>query len=738
MIFVRSKISFVAAFLFLACNLPAQTISNQPYVWRNVVIGGGGFVTGIVAHPAQRDLIYARTDVGGAYRWDGVAQKWIPLTDWIGQSNNNLCGIESIALDPRDANQLYLAAGEYSQGNAAILRSDDQGKTFQTTDVPFKMGGNESGRFNGERLAVDPNLGSTLFFGSRRDGLWKSADRGVTWAKVNSFPADVLARTAGGSGFGFGRRQQVGIVAVVFDPSSGSPGSATPVIFAAVSTSSNNLYASADAGTTWQPVANQPIGLRPNHIVRAAGGIFYLTYGRDPGPNTMGDGAVWKFDPKNSAWTDITPVKPKTSGQPFGYGAIAVDSRHPSTIVATTFGRWKPHDEIFRSTNGGASWKPLLEDAVWDYSFAPYTRTRTPHWMGTIVINPFNSDQILFGTGYGIWACSDATQADAGKPTHWTFLDSGLEETVPLSLISPPDGAHLVSGVGDIDGFRHDDLNASPAGGDFAGPRFGNTEDVAYAGLRPLSMVRVGAGGGPGTRTRGAISDDGGQTWRPLSLDPPVGRGAGSAALSADSMTIVWTPRRAVPYFTTDRGATWNMCQGLFNDSRVVADPVDSSQFYSLDTFNGVLLISRNGAAAFNPIPKAQKFGQRTEAQVVVTPDMEGDIWVAPHNGGLYHSTDGGTNFMKLRQIDSADSVGFGQPSPGKTFPAMYLVGTVNGLQAFFRSDDAGESWVRINDDEHQFGSIRQIIGDPRIYGRVYLATGGRGIIYGDIAATSP
>jgi hypothetical protein len=43
---------------------------------------------------------------------------------------------------------------------------------------------------------------------------------------------------------------------------------------------------------------------------------------------------------------------------------------------------------------------------------------------------------------------------------------------------------------------------------------------------------------------------------------------------------------------------------------------------------------------------------------------------------------------------------------------------------------------VRINDDQHQFGLsgwIHCLCGDPRIYGRVYFGTEGRGVIYGDL-----
>lgn len=57
----------------------------------------------------------------------------------------------------------------------------------------------------------------------------------------------------------------------------------------------------------------------------------------------------------------------------------------------------------------------------------------------------------------------------------------------------------------------------------------------------------------------------------------------------------------------------------------------------------------------------------------------------------------------------------------------------MDGVQGLFRSDDTGASWVRINDDQHQYGNMGEALtGDPRIYGRVYLGTNGRGIIYGD------
>src|ERR671917_921126 len=181
----------LAAALSFAAGALAQ---SPPYNWRNVQIYGGGFISGIVFSQTEANLVYCRTDIGGAYRLDPATNRWVPLLDSVGWDDWNLTGVISVATDPVNPNNVYVAAGTYTNDwtsqNGAVLRSADRGATWQRTMLPFKLGGNMPGRGAGERLAVDPNRNATIYLGAPSgNGLWRSTDSGVTWAKVTSFPA---------------------------------------------------------------------------------------------------------------------------------------------------------------------------------------------------------------------------------------------------------------------------------------------------------------------------------------------------------------------------------------------------------------------------------------------------------------------------------------------------------------------------------------------------------------------
>lgn len=723
-----------ALLVFVGIGIAHADDATVAYAWKNVAIGGGGFVTGIVFHPAEQGLAYVRTDVGGAYRWDDRAQRWIALTDWIGAEDNNLIGIESLAIDPSDPGRIYLAAGTYTNekaGNGAILRSSDRGRTFQRTDLPFKLGGNDMGRGNGERLAVDPNDGRVLFFGSRGAGLWRSFDAGASWSRVTSFP-DIATSASAGVQTSWAGLQAVGIVFVAFDPASGRKGAPTPKLYAGVSTRDTSLYESGDGGATWTAVPGQPKGLRPNHMVRASSGAYFLSYGDEPGPNTMNDGAVWKYTPATD-WEDITPAPQSTDTERdgFGWGAVAVDPRNPDVLLATTFCRYGPHDDIFRSTDGGRHWAPLFARSRFDHSAAAWTRDASPHWMADIEIDPFDADHAIFVTGYGLWASRHLTAFDRGQHVDWWFKNTGLEETVPLALVSPPQGAPLLSGVGDIDGFRHADLDEPML--QYTGPRLTNTESLAYAGQAPQIVVRSGTvRHRERNEVRAAYSLDGGSTWTSFASEPPEGEGAGHIAIAADGKRVIWTPDKAAnAWISADFGKRWQKVKGVSASAVIEADRVDAGIYYAFDGTTGKLYVSGNGGAEFSEAAAGVGgIGGWFRPEIRPDPQRSAVVYVTASWRGLLRWSAG--RLERLPGVENAGSLGLGRPKEGSSAPTLFVSGKVDGRTGLFRSDDEGRHWQRIDDDAHRYGKIARVTGDPRRYGRVYFAGSGRGIVYGD------
>lgn len=730
----------------LACAVSSQAA----YEWNSVQIQGGGYVPGVTFHPTEPDLAYIRTDVGGAYRLEASTKKvWIPLNDMF--SDGNDMGSVAIAVDPDNADYVYSTGGLYTAlswcNGASFLRSSDRGVTWEK--IPLNnttvsgvassqvngssalcLAGNGEGRGMGNRLAAK---GSTLYLGTNQNGLLKSTDRGSTWSTVSFFD------------------KTSGVGAVMIDKNG--------QIFAAPY--AGGVYKSSN-GEDWTKIGTFS-GIVYQMSYSPADNSIWLTSnsGKPYDQSESSGGSVYKINVSASSISQVT--MPSKGNKDYGYTGVSVNPKNAKQVLVSTGGWWKgkggpidptsfvPHDGVFMSTDGGATWKDILMNGIFDTKDAYNAATSNPHWVSALAVNPNDEDHVIFGTGYGVWSTFDAT---ASKPT-WYFTDKGIEETVPLGLASTPFGAPLVSVLGDVDGFYHSDLNTPPMsrhkvedGKNEAGTNY----DLDWAGQNPSYMVRIYKNSDYGL---GGYSTDGGKTWKNFKThpnftvnqyNPSYSNEDNFVGVSADGTAIVWNMATYGVFYSTDNGATWTASKtaaSQLQGFRVVADRVQAGTFYLYNAQTGTLYKSTNNGADWvsvnTTLAQFADWGYHY-GRLFASPDAAGELWVTQGaniagglwvgKGNVYRSTNGGTSFAKVPDLLYASSIGFGK---GKsTHSAVYALGinsqNENGL---FRSDDQGETWDRINDDRHQFGGIKFLIGDPCVYSRIYLGTNGRGIVYG-------
>jgi hypothetical protein len=134
-------------------------------------------------------------------------------------------------------------------------------------------------------------------------------------------------------------------------------------------------------------------------------------------------------------------------------------------------------------------------------------------------------------------------------------------------------------------------------------------------------------------------------------------------------------------------------------------------------TFTGTTSLPVGGSKRLQPVPQ-----------------FAGHLWVALGQNGLTRTTDGGRSFTTLSRVSACGAVGVGKAAPGAPYPTLFIWGSVGGVTGLFRSTDQGATWIRINDDAHEWGGTGNgqfVIGDMNHFGRVYMSTVGRGIVVG-------
>lgn len=693
------------------------------YTWGNVAIGGGGYVTGMEYNPKEEGLVYARTDIGGLYRRQKGGD-WVAITDFLGSDEWSYIGIESMATDPVEPNRVYFAGGTYMNDAAALFASDDYGETWTRFDAPFGCGGNQSGRGCGEKMQVNPNNNKEVWFGSRDSGLWKTTDYGKNWEQVDSFPQKGNYKQESNS---------VGILWVEFDPNS------EDMYVGVAMTDGACIYKTSDSGESWTALPKNTAGTYPLHADFSKNGKLYLSYSDNCGPNLSPTaGAVCAYDPATDAFSDITPDL--DDGREGGFGGISVDAQNPDTLVVSTLGWWADNgDNLYYSTDGGESWSGLFNmrsgednyqmdttEAAWLDWGRGENGAKTGWWVADVNINPFNSDEAMYGTGATIYATTNLSKI-ASEPVNIAFDARGLEETAVYQMVTPPshdDSPEMYSIMGDLTGFAHLDVTKSPDDAHFM--KNGNPNDVDCAWLDSNLAIYTSEE----KSTALTYTKDGGATWETVAHKPDPAAG-GQVAMAADGSSIVWVPNSVSgdPYVTYDFGETWYYVEGLGYNANITADRVNPKLFYA--TCDGLFYVSKDGGLTFTST------GQMVadSAVPVSVGGKEGHVWLSSSSLIMY-TEDGGESFQNTKTLPSVTCLGFGKAKDEDSYPVIYALGDdgENG-DGIYKSEDKGESWTRINDAQHLFGNLNGFItGDSNVYGRVYIATNGRGIVMGDIA----
>lgn len=776
-------------------------MKTERYEYRNLPIPGGGYVTGFIFHEKKQGVLYARTDIGGMYRFDYASKRWFSLIDHVTMDDLSETFPIAAALDDFHPERLYIACGVNREGAGVIAVSDDYGAHFVYHKIPVLVHGNLNGRGTGYRLIVDKNNSDRLIFASQQEGLWISSDRGTNWEKNDAFPEEYLT-----------------FVGQSRDGSALFVGSAGVTTKRSEYLRGHSLYVSYDRGASfekmWQPEDGEIEGVRLAGLVAQRYALdekyLYVTFsvmGRNAyvlengyscdGGSVIGGRVVrYPFLLHNGFGNgeEITPNQDsmevqKTGYHEYGFSGINAAATRPGLLICSTICK-EDGDSIYRSFDYGESWEEILHDLdVGRMDFR--TSYMKPcyngghsliHWLTDLKINPFDENEAWFNTGTGVFRTKNLTREKVGF-SDWS---DGLEETVHLNLYSPPAGdVQLIDILGDLGGFafRRLDEPCDNSFDDAEGNRYITCINADYSDVRPEFVVVTPRGNWKG-KTKGGliVSQDQCRTFTRLSmpfgitdkLDKALYRietpnvNSGWVAVSPDCRNIVWSVAENIQLpidmviVSQDGGKSFIQAK-IYDVSgrvkkqggmKVFADRMESSIFYGFGEYSQ-LYISRDGGKTFlqREIPSVCASGNRdfpqldfslidcaNKTEVRGECGKQGVFYMALGEHGLWKLYyDMGKDDISVIKLGADGDIfyrmGLGIIRPNgdyyKENKAIYTAAKIGGKYGFYRSVDDGKTFVRLNEDNQMYGEINSMEGDSRVYGRFYLGTGSRGVLYG-------
>ena len=749
--------SFLLIFLINSSLLITEILAakniEDTYEWGSLKIGGGGFVSSIIA--GQREM-YMRTDVGGAYKYDYINSEWAQLFGFIKEKDRGYLAIKGIAIDPIDDDIAYFLCGRADHSpKTAIFKTTDGGKTFKEIDVSHLITshGNGDGRECTEPIAVDPDHPYIIYAGGDTavggSALIKSTDGGLTWNAVKGYddlgfykyevdwPFVGKTRTLLKDDNTYWHHNGVAVIKIINGKVIvGSSIKGEPNIHVADVDKDEFTVLSEDL-----PYDNFPLSIRDDR-----NGNLFFTYIAEIQFQGRAGGA-FKYNLETGKVTDISPIDR-------AIGSISAHKDDPNKLLARTTGIWEDQwyseeydpstiasgDNFFRSLDGGKTWTNITPGRKNDnneFISLPIKKNgydwivgKSIHWGTSIVIDPRNSDKIYMTSGNGIFCSGNIWEE---KKVQFYFDPKGQEEIVALDMISVK-GGYPYSAVGDIDGFIHKNVKDIPPQ---YKPNMGTTSVIAACPQDPRVMIRINM-----HEDKGYYSEDGGNLWYKLE-DTHGHGGRGAITNFGDEKYRIFHTNNEGVFYSDTYGLTWEKSIGTIGDEEfgILVDESDPMMVYSCSATKEtadvpsrlIFSVSYDGGKSFRNRVIGNNKGFSNRLAYL----GRGNVVLAAGIGGAYISTNYGETMEKLEGVFYCKTVGYGAPEKKGGYYTLFMYGKPleSDPEGIYRSSDRGKTWVLINENQVSGGTGdgNFLVGDMNTFGMVYMSTVGLGIKYGKI-----
>ena len=667
--------SLLLGVLALATLAPAQDFDSSDWgalSWREVGPYRGGRSAAVAGVPADRSTYYFGAAGGGVWKTGDGGRTWRNVSDgYFGGS------IGAVAVSAWDPNVVYVGGGEKTwRGNVSsgdgVWRSVDAGKTWT------QAGLTDSRHISRLRIhPKDPDLVYAAVMGhlsgpNEERGVFRSRNGGESWERIHFIDPEVAC------------------VDLALDP-----------------TNPRVLYA-----CLWR-------ARRTPHSLESGG---------------EGSG-IWKSTDGGDSWTELTSNKGMPEG-PVGISGICVSPTNPENLYAVIEAA---EGGVFRSRNGGETWSRVsasrdLRQRAWYYSRCyadtfdeevvyvlnvgfhrskdggkTYERISVPHGDNhDLWIDPADPLRMIQSNDGGANVSTDGGESwtdQEGQPTAQMYRVS-TDNAFPYHVMGgQQDNSTVRIPSRNIDGYAIGrSVWTSTAGGE-SGHVVARTDDPdvvyggSYGGFLTMRNHRTGE--------RRNV-----HVWP----DNPMGWGAGKLRYRFQwNFPIFTSPHdpdllfvaAQVLFASSDGGSSWRQISGdLTRNDKARQEP------------------------SGGPITK-----DNTSVEYYCTifagfesPHEAGTIWCGSDDGLVHLTRDGGQTWTNVTPPELPEWTQVNDMVADPFRPGgCYLAGTrykEDDHQPYlFRTEDYGQSWVRIDAGIDRGHFTRAIEADPERAGLLYAGT---------------